>query len=148
MKNLFLSGFKLFVERKLRSLDNNKPENHLDALSRELSISPNDIPDLLQVSPFQLEDKDICFNTIVLKVKKPIELNDPFVTLYIDPIKSPNLNQNIYICSTKQPYSGNINDLIHFPIILPMQKFSELFSRAWQGLLANNNTAAAFPGQF
>lgn len=154
MVHIFLEGFKVFLEQKLRDMDKNKDkkkekENHLDSLSRELSISPNMIPDLLDVPQVDFTDENLRFNEVIFKVKKPISLDDPYVVLNFYNMKSPNLNQHVWRLDHKGnpvPYEGSLEGLKRKPFLIPMDKFAEMFSRAWQSSMQGNQAPAGLGG--
>lgn len=134
-----LSGFRQFVEDKVNTLSSQKPkprkENVLDGMWRELGISPNQIPDLMETGPIEMPDEGLWFNQAVWQVIKPIELNDSFVRIKMHKSLSPNLNQRVYYKTESGkmvPYTGDITQRV---FLLPIKKFAEIFSRGWQGAL-------------
>ena len=126
-----ISGFRQFFinEDKVRGLKKKK-ENYLQSLNRELSISPNAIPDRIETGEIELDG--LYFNQAVLQVIKPIDLTDKFIKVKLDDTYSPNLDQQVYRKTEDgqmTPYVGSLSKKI---FLVPIDKFAELISKAWQ----------------
>lgn len=132
-------NFKQFIERSLGGKrkpgdhhDKKKPENYLDGIERELGIKG--FPDRVDVANIGFPEENLYFNQIVFKVSKPIEEKDPFVTVFIDNIQSPNLDQRVYRKTKKGmiPYDGDLNALYNRPFLISKDQFSKMVSRGWE----------------
>lgn len=135
MENL---NFKSFLERDLHGVKKH-PENYLNALSRELSIDPNSMPDFIDVPQAEFTDENLLFNQVILQVIKPISLDDPYIRVKLYSMKSPDLNQHVYqrrdVGGKNQiiPYEGSLQGIKNKVFLIPIDKFSSMVTRGWEG---------------
>lgn len=139
-----LDFYSFFVEDEVRSLEKDKDkENYLGGIHQQLGINPDVLPEKIETGPFEIED--LWFNQAVWKIIKPINLEDLFVRVQFVKSLSPNINQRVYQKTSNGkwiPYNGPITERI---FLIPMDKFAEVMSRAWQ-MTVQNQQQPTMPG--
>lgn len=143
-----LTGFKQFFERQLGNpASKGNPENHVDAMNRELGINPNDLEDRFLSGPVELEDEGLWINQALWEIIKPVEQNDPYVRLRFIQSKSPSLNQRVYRKredGQMVPYEGDITGRV---FMVTMQKFAKMIGRGWEpAVLGQQGGIGGLPG--
>jgi hypothetical protein len=121
--------------RSLAPTDAKKPNKHgqetyLDAIWRELGISPNEIPDKIDSGPVEIDG--YVFNQAIFKVFKPITLKDHMVRIKLDDVNSPNLNQKVYRRGEDGqlvPYEGPLPTHV---FLISIKELADMISKAWQ----------------
>ena len=130
-----LKGFKLFFERQLNSLKKDKPEDHLDAMQRELGIDINSLDDRFLSGPIALEDEGLWFNQAEWEIVKPVEQNDPFIRLKFIKSHSPNINQTILVKSEDGSWANYPGDVTGRTFMVTRGKFAKMYGRPWLSAL-------------
>lgn len=117
-----LTGFKLFIEQE-------KAANYIDGLERELGISVDEIPEMIETGPVEVDG--IFYNQAIWQIIKPIDQSDAFVRIKLWQSNSPNLDQRAY---TKKedgkmvPYEGDPTGKIH---IITMDQLAKILGKGW-----------------
>ncbi len=137
---------QFFFEDETRSLKNDKPENYLDGMWRELNIDPNSVPQFVESGPIEIKDEGLWYNQAVWEVVKPIDLKDSFVRMKFHKSLSPNLDQRCYVRREDGqmiPYEGDPSGRIH---LIPIDKFAEMISKPWQSVVAGGGSPGGMGG--
>jgi hypothetical protein len=137
-----LSGFRQFIEDETHSLEKghqsgvghkgsneDKPENYLDGMWRELGIHPDDIPDIIESGPIEFDG--IYYNQALWKVIKPIDLKDEYVRIQFHKSLSPNINQRAYRRKDNgkmEPYEGQPDTNTH---LITIEQLAKMLGRDW-----------------
>jgi hypothetical protein len=145
-----LAGFRQFIlEDETHSLkkdskgDKGTPENYLDGMWRELGISPNDIPDMIESGPVEFDG--ILYNQAIWKVLKPIDLKDTHVRIQFHKSLSPNLNQRAYrrLENGKlQPFEGDPDTSTH---MIGIDDLAKMLGRDWTTVTAGGAAGGGAP---
>lgn len=123
-----------------------KPENHIDALNRELNIDPNTIPEFIETGQIEFPEEGLLYNQAIWRVIKPIDKGDKFVRIQFHKSMSPNLDQVVLKRQhdgSLARYTGPMDNKIH---LLPMERFAQIFSLPWQTTLAAGGMGGGMGG--
>jgi hypothetical protein len=134
-----LSGFRSYFEASVHSLKkqhgghkkhHSDPEDHLNAIGRELSVHMADLPQRFTTGPIEMGDR--MYNTACWRLLQPVEDDAHYIRIQLDPEYSPNLDQNTYLImpgGEKISYHGDPDTKVY---LIKRKTLVDILSRPWQ----------------